>query len=306
MGIGIILSDLFFPFFEYIAPSVPGEIFPWFFNGKSPSLQRALLASLIVTAIAGFLGTFLLVRNLAMIGDGLAHVSFGGIVVGIVLGASSPLWYALLASIIASISIYELQSRQILTGDASIAIFMTGMLALGLVILKVSGRALTSDIHSYLFGSQLLIDSENLDMIASISIVSFVSLFFIRYGLLAITIDPLSARIQGLPVRGIGLMFSVITAIVVVSMVKVVGALLVTALLVTPAATSQLIGRSFRSCLIWTQLFGFLSVIIGLYISAEFGAGTGSSIALVAATIFFTVAISNEIIKNLKSENNTN
>jgi zinc transport system permease protein len=239
-----------------------------------------------------------------MIGDGLSHVSFGGIVIGIVLGASSPLWYALMASIIASASIYELQSREILTGDAAIAIFMTGMLALGLVILKVSGRAMTTEIESYLFGSQLLIDPASLDLITYISLISLVSLFFIRYGLLAITIDPLSAKVQGLPVKGIGLMFSIITASVVVSMVKIVGALLVTALLVTPAATAQLIGRSFKSCLIWSQIFGFLSVIIGLYISAEYGAGAGSSIALVAATIFVMIAITTEILNNFSTIDN--
>jgi zinc transport system permease protein len=114
----------------------------------------------------------------------------------------------------------------------------------------------------------------------------------IRTTLLACTIDPMAARIQGLPVRGIGLLFSIITAAVVVSMVQVVGTLLVTALLVTPAATAQLIGRSFRSCLIWTQVFGLSSVFIGLYFSSELNAGSGSMIALVSAIVFGIVAIS--------------
>ena len=304
--IGIILADLFFPILEYLAPHVPGEYFPNFFNGETQALQRSLLGSLMVTVIAGFLGSFLLVRNLAMIGDGLAHVAFGGVIIGIILGASSPLWYAMLFSVIASISIYELQSREILTGDASIAIFMTGMLALGLVILKLSGRAITTEIHGYLFGSQLLIDWESLNLISYITIISLGALFFLRHGLLAITVDPLSARVQGLPVRGIGLMFSIIIAIVVVSMVKVVGALLVTALLVTPAATAQLIGRSFKSCIFWTQIFGFLSVMTGIYLSAEHGTGTGSSISLVAATMFLIIGLINSIIKNLNPGNNKN
>ena len=304
--ISIILADFFFPIFEYLGPYVPGEFFPNFFNGETQALQRSLLGSLMVTIMAGFLGSFLLVRNLAMIGDGLAHVAFGGVIVGIILGATSPLWYAMFFSVIASISIYELQSREILTGDASIAIFMTGMLALGLVILKLSGRAITTEIHSYLFGSQLLIDWESLSFISYITIVSIVMLFFLRHGLLAITIDPLSARVQGLPVRGIGLMFSMIIAIVVVSMVKIVGALLVTALLVTPAATAQLIGRSFKSCVFWTQIFGFLSVMIGIYLSAEHGTGTGSSISLVAATMFIIIGLLNGIIKKLNSGNNIN
>ena len=284
------------PYLELIGPMMPGEVFPYFFTMEM--FQRALLSAMMVTIVAGFLGSFLLIRNLALIGDGLAHVSFGGVAVGIVLGASSPLWYALFFSVISSILIYEMQSREILTGDASIAIFLTGMLAFGLVILRHSGGGITLDIEGYLFGNLLLIDSADLDLITIISIMSLLTLMVIYSALLAITIDPLAAKIQGLPVRGIGLIFSVITAMVVVSMVQVVGTLLVTALLVTPAATAQLIGRSFRSCILLTQIFGFSSVILGLYFSAEMDTGTGSMIALVSAVIFAVVATSKLILSN--------
>lgn len=296
MGLGGVLMDIFSPLMEFIAPVMPGEVFPFFFTMEL--FQRALLAAIMVTIVAGFLGTFLLIRNLALIGDGLAHVSFGGVAVGIVLGATSPLWYALIFSISAAILIHEMQSREILTGDASIAIFLTGMLALGLVTLRIWGGGITSDIHGYLFGNLLLIDESDLDMISFICVVSLILLTLIRSGLLATTVDPLSARVQGLPVRGIGLLFSVITAAVVVSMVQVVGTLLVTALLVTPAATAQLVGRSFRSCLLWTQVFGLSSVLLGLYFSAEYSSGSGSMIALIAAIIFASVAIIQIIIRN--------
>ncbi len=284
------------PYLELIGPMMPGEVFPYFFTMEM--FQRALLSAMMVTIVAGFLGSFLLIRNLALIGDGLAHVSFGGVAVGIVLGASSPLWYALFFSVISSILIYEMQSREILTGYASIAIFLTGMLAFGLVLLRHSGGGITLDIEGYLFGNLLLIDSADLDLITTISIISLLTLMVIHSALLAITIDPLAAKIQGLPVRGIGLIFSIITAMVVVSMVQVVGTLLVTALLVTPAATAQLIGRSFRSCILLTQIFGFSSVILGLYLSAEMDTGTGSMIALVSAVIFAVVATSKLILSN--------
>jgi len=295
MGLGTTILEITAPLLEIISPLMPGEIFPYFFTMEM--FQRALLAAILVTIVAGFLGSFLLIRNLALIGDGLAHVSFGGVAVGIVLGSTSPLWYALVFSVTASIMIHELQSREILTGDASIAIFLTGMLALGLVILRIQGGGITTDIEGYLFGNLLLIDENDLDMIASICLASIVLLGLIHSSLLASTVDPLSARVQGLPVRGIGLMFSIITAAVVVSMVQVVGTLLVTALLVTPAATAQLIGRSFRSCLILTQIFGLSAVFLGLYFSAELDTGSGSMIALVAATIFSIVAISQLIVK---------
>ena len=297
MGIGTIILEITAPVLESIAPLIPGEVFPYFFTMEL--FQRALVASTIVTVVAGFLGSFLLIRNLALIGDGLAHVSFGGVAIGIVLGAAAPLWYALFFSVISAVLIHEMQTRELLTGDASIAIFLTGMLGLGLVVLRIWGGGVTTDIEGYLFGSLLLIDKESLDLIATISIISIICLVMMYSGLLATSIDPLAARIQGLPVRGIGLCFSIITAAVVVSMVQIVGTLLVTALLVTPAATAQLVGRSFRSCVIWTQIFGFTSVILGLYYSAELKTGSGSMIALVAAIIFGSVAILQTIVKVL-------
>jgi zinc transport system permease protein len=295
LGIGVAILDMMSPYLEYIGPIMPGEVFPYFFTMEM--FQRALLSAIMVTIVSGFLGAFLLIRNLALIGDGLAHVSFGGVAVGIVLGAASPLYYALLFSVISSIIIYELQSREILTGDASIAIFLTGMLAFGLVVLRISGGGITVDIEGYLFGNLLLIDSQDLDLIVAISIFSLLTLMAIHPVLLATTIDPLAAQIQGVPVRVIGLIFSVITAMVVVSMVQVVGTLLVTALLVTPAATGQLIGRSFRSCLFLTQLFGLSSVMLGIYLSSEMDTGTGSMIALVSAVIFLVVAVGKMIMQ---------
>ena len=305
MGIGMIIFEIVAPMLEFISPMIPGEFFPYFFNGKLEMLQRALIATIMVTIVAGVLGVFLLIQNLALIGDGLAHVSFGGVAVGIVLGATSPLDYALVFSVIAAIIIHELQSREILTGDASIAIFLTGMLALGLVILRVSGGGITSNIHSYLFGNLLLVDEASLDRITFFCLVSFGVLIVIFRPLLACTVDPLAARVQGLPVKKLGLLFSIITAMMVVSMVKLVGALLVTALLVTPAATAQLIGRSFRSCLILTQIFGLTAVFGGLYLSAELDSGGGSMIALFAAIIFAIVAIAQQIINfTIKSKDN--
>ena len=290
MIIGSIIMKLFAPFLEFIAPLVPGEIFPYFFTMEM--FQRSLIAALLVTIVAGFLGLFLLMRNLALIGDGLAHVSFGGVAIAIVFGSTNaPLLYALALSIISAILIYELQAREILSGDASIGIFLTGMLALGLVVLRIWGGGIQSDIEGYLFGNLLLVDEQSFELICVISIISLIFLTVTQKILLVTSIDPLAAQVQGIPVRATGLVFSIITASIVVSMVQVMGALLVTALLVTPSATAQLVGNSFRSCFIWAQVFGLTSVILGLYFSAELETGSGSMIALVAAIIFGCVAI---------------
>ena len=293
--VGEILLQFTSPILEFIAPIVPGNTFPSYFEIEL--FQRALISAILVTIIAGLMGSFLLIRNLSLIGDGLAHVSFGGVAFALVIGSANELYWALLFSAIASILIYELQSRELLTGDASIAIFLTGMLALGLVMLRIWGGGITSDVEGYLWGSLNLITPDSLSLITIVSIVVIFCLFFIHPILLAATIDPLAARVQGLPVRDVGLLFSVLTAAVVVSMVQIVGALLVTALLVTPAATAQFVGKSFRSCLIWTQIFGLSSTIIGIYLAAETESGSGAMIALTAATIFAIVATFQIVIK---------
>ena len=144
-------------------------------------------------------------------------------------------------------------------------------------------------------------------MTAFLCIVCLITLILIHPGLLATTVDPLAAQIQGIPVRAIGLLFSVVTAAIVVTMVQVVGTLLVTALLVTPAATAQLVARSFRSCLALTQFFGLTSVILGLYFSAELDTGSGSMIALVSAVLFAVVAsfkVFEGLITPLRQEGN--
>lgn len=294
MKIGSVIMSEISPIMERIAPYVPGEIFPSFFT--VPLFQNAFVAALLVTVVAAYLGSFLLIRNLALIGDGLAHVTFGGVAVGLVLGSVSPLWYALLFSVISSLLINELQTREILTGDASIAIFLTGVLALGLVVLDYWGGGITHTVEGYLFGNILLVYGDSFELIVVMSIISLTFLGVFHHVLLATAIDPISVQIQGIPVREIGRLFSVITAVVVVSMVQFVGTLLVTALLVTPAATSQIVSRSFRSCVIWAQVFGLSSTIIGIYVSAEMRTGTGSTIALTSASIFLVVALAKTVI----------
>jgi len=294
---GGLLLDFLGPILEFLAPMIPGEIFPYFFT--MTVFQRALIASIIVSIVGGFLGTFLLVRNLSLLGDGLAHVSFGGVAVGLILGGISPLWYALIFSILASIMIDQMQSRKLLTGDASIAIFLTGTLGLGLVSLRIWGGGITADVEGYLFGSLLLIDEQSLDLILTISLICLFSIIILYNSLLAISVDSIAAKIQGIPVRFIGLYFSIITAAAVVSMVQIVGVLLVTAILVTPSATAQLLAKSFRSCIAWAQFFGISGIIIGLYLSAELDTGSGSMIALVSAAIFFLVALTKTILKKI-------
>lgn len=305
MGLGVRFHEAVSPLMERVAPYMPGETFPFFFTVEM--FQRALLAAFIITLVAGVLGSFLLIRNMALIGDGIAHVSFGGVAVALVIGTAFTLEVAAVFAVVSALIIFELQDRGILNGDTAIAIIMTGTLALGLVLLRLYGGGITPVVEGFLYGNLLFIDDKSLDFIFTIGLLALFSLLLMYKGLLATAVDPVGARVQGIPVKGIGLAFSVLTALVVVSMVKILGALLVTALLVSPAATGQQVGKSFRSCVLWSLLFGLLSVSVGIYLSAELGTGSGAMIALIAATIFAAVTLNKLFVNGVvRSDENLN
>ena len=305
MGLGVRFHEAVSPLMEAVAPYMPGETFPFFFTVEM--FQRALLAAFIITLVAGVLGSFLLIRNMALIGDGIAHVSFGGVAVALVIGTAFTLEVAAFFAVVSAIIIFELQDRGILNGDTAIAIIMTGTLALGLVLLRLYGGGITPVVEGFLYGNLLFIDDKSLDFIFTIGLLALFSLLVMYKGLLATAVDPVGARVQGIPVKVIGLAFSVLTALVVVSMVKILGALLVTALLVSPAATGQQVGKSFRSCVLWSLLFGLLSVSVGIYLSAELGTGSGAMIALIAAAIFAAVTLNKLFVNGfVRSDENLN
>ena len=258
MGLGVWLHELVSPAMEAIAPYLPGDVFPFFFT--LDMFQRVLVASFVITVIAGVLGSFLLIRNMALIGDGIAHVTFGGVAVSMVLAGVPTLPMATFFAVVAAVLIFELQDRGLLEGDTAIAIMMTGALAFGLVALRIWGEGITANVERFLYGNVLFVDDASLDWICTVGLVALLLLGAMYKGLLAAAVDPVAARVQGIPVRAIGLTFSIVTAVVVVLMVKIIGALLVTALLVSPAATAQQVGKSFRSCILWSQFFGLMSV----------------------------------------------
>jgi len=305
MVVGDFIIEVLGPVLESLEPIVPGEWFPLYFI--RPYLQRPLIAAVFVAMVAGFLGSFLLIRNLALIGDGLAHVSFGAIAIGLIVGIVDPLIWAFVLCVISAILIDFLQVKRWLTGDTAIAIFLTGMLGLGVVVTRLYGGGSLISVEGYLWGNLNLIDADSFEFIMIACIISYLSLAIFYHSLLLISIDPIAARIQGLPVRFIGLYWSILTAAVVVSMVQFVGVLLVTALIVTPAAIAQLLSRSFFMCVVLSQVLGVVTVLLGLYYSAELSTDSGAMIALVSAIIFVIVAVSKGLIKQFTAaDNNSN
>ena len=289
MGAGTMLVDILHPVFELMAPWMPGEVFPFLFTLSYG--WRVLTAGVFIALVAAWIGNFLIVRNFSLLGEGLAHVSFAAVAAGIALGMTTPLWLALILSVVAAIGIRLIEERGWLSGDAAIAVLLCSTLAIGLLILQLNDEVISSDVEGYLFGSVLLISDASLDLIVMNSTIAMVSLAILHRPLLAITVDPVTARVQGIPVRWIGTWFSIIIAAVVVSLVQVTGALLISALLVTPAATGQMTARSFRGSIIASQAWGMSAIYVGLFVSAEFDTGSGAAIAIIALIQFIAVGI---------------
>lgn len=224
--------------------------------------QRALLAGLFVAVACAILGLFLLLRKDAMIGHGLAHVTFGGVALGLFLNIL-PLAAALAVAILASWAIVKLKEKAGLHGDTAIGIFSSVGMALGIALATIAGR-FNADLMSYLFGDILAIDRLEVGLSTALAALVIIIILANYQRLMYVTFDTESARASGVKTARLDLILTVLTSVTVVLGMKIVGILLVTALLVIPAAAALLIARSFRQALLLSALAASLSVIIGL------------------------------------------
>jgi len=259
-------------------------------------VERAIIAGLFLGIVCAVMGVFLVLRKMSLIGDGLAHISFGAIAIGIVFGFY-PLVTAIPLVIIASLIIYALTRKHIIEGDAIIGILASLGLAIGVILSSIS-TGFNVDIFSYLFGNILSITQPDLlfVIIGSIIILSIIILFYQEF--MAISFNPEHAQISGIPVTILDILFSIITALTVLMSIKLAGALLVSALIILPASSSLQIAKSFQNTVLLAIVFALVSILIGIIISFVFNIPTGATIVTVNAIIFFAILI----IKLLKAK----
>lgn len=259
-------------------------------------VERAIIAGLFLGIVCAVMGVFLVLRKMSLIGDGLAHISFGAIAIGIVFGFY-PLVTAIPLVILASLIIYALTRNHIIEGDAIIGILASLGLAVGVILSSIS-TGFNIDIFSYLFGNILSITQQELLFIilGSIAILSVIILCYQEF--MAISFNPEQAKISGIPVTILDILFSIITALTVLMSIKLAGALLVSALIILPASSSLQIAKSFQNTIILSIIFALISILIGIIISFIFNIPTGATIVTVNAIIFFTILI----IKLLKTK----
>jgi zinc transport system permease protein len=253
-----------------------------------PFALRALAASVAVGVAAPVIGSFLVQRRLALIGDAMGHLAFAGVGVGVLVGVS-PLWGALAVAVLGGVALERLRMRGQLGGDLTLALVFYAGIAGGVVILSASGR-FDASVIGVLFGSILTTSWGDVALIAGlcVAVVLVTSVFY--QPLLAVALDEDTARAAGLPVDGLNLLLVSLTAVLVTAGMRAVGLLLVAALLVVPVASGARLAHSFLGSVRWAVLIGVLSAVGGLVVALLEGSLAPGGTIVLASLVAFGVA----------------
>jgi zinc transport system permease protein len=264
-----------------------GVVLPWPFDRSY--LQLALVAGVVVGAVAPLVGGFLVQRRMSLLGDGIGHVAFAGVAAGLLTG-TWPVWTALVAAVLAALGIEWLRARGGTSGDLALAVFFYGGIAAGAVLAsRAAAVGRPANVLPYLFGSILTVTVGDVVTVLVMGALTVAVILLIGRALLAIAVDEETARVAGLPVDALNALLAVLTAVTVVAAMRVVGLLLVAAMLVLPIATARPLVRSFRATLALAAAVGVASVVLGLAAARVWGLAPGGAIVLVAVAAFAIV-----------------
>lgn len=254
-----------------------------------PFMQRALAAGILLSALSGYYGVFLVQRKLSFLGAGLGHAAFGGIALGLLMGIQ-PLWIALPFTVLVAAGISWVKSHTRLSGDTAIGIFFSVSVALGIVFLSLkSGQQV--DAFSYLFGSILSVGNVDVWTSMCLALVGILTLKTHWAAWAYASFDEEAARIEGLSVKTHDTLLTVLIAITIVLSVKIVGILLVAAWMVIPAAAGRLVAPTFKAMTLYAVGFSAFSALAGLYLSYRLDMPSGAVIVLVQSVLFMITLI---------------
>lgn len=250
-------------------------------------LLYALLCGLGVAAVCGPLGAFVVWRRMAYFGDTLAHGALLGAALGVLLQIQ-PFWAVLASSVVLALVLSGMQTRSVLANDTLLGILSHAALALGLVCAGLITHT-RIDLWAILFGDLLTSDGRDAAIIFGITAVTLVLLKIFWSQLILATLDEQLAKVEGVATERLSVLLMCIIAVVVAMAMKVVGVLLITALLIIPAATSRHLSRSPEAMALFASLIGMASVVLGLAASYFFDSPAGPSVVLSASMIFMLV-----------------
>ena len=246
-------------------------------------MQKALIAGIAVGLICSFMGTFLVLRRYSLFGDGIAHVAFGGISVGLFLGVF-PLWTAFIVSIFGGLGLQKLRQSTKISGDSAVAVVLVSGLAVGVILVSSSG-GFSVDLFSFLFGSILLISQEDTIMILALSAGIIATLTIMQKQFLHLTFNEEQAKLSGMRTTLLNYAFVVLASITVVTSMRLVGILLISALIVIPNITAMMFGKGFKKTVLISMSISVISVVSGILVSYVLNVAPSGTIVVIAVGI---------------------
>ena len=247
-------------------------------------MQRALIAALLTGLAAPAIGTYLVQRRQALMGDGIGHVAVTGVAIGLFM-RTSPVLTAVVVAVLGALLMEFVRQRGTTSGDVALAMLFYGGIAGGVVITGLAGQS-AATLNRFLFGSITTVDTADLWTTSALAAVVVVVAVGLAPRLFAVTQDPEFARVAGLRVRDYNLLVSVLAAVTVTVAMRTVGLLLVSALMVVPVATAQQLTRTFRATLLASMGLGAVAAVGGLLVSASVEVAPGATIVLLALAGF--------------------
>lgn len=244
-----------------------------------PFMIRALIVGVLISLTAALIGVSLVLRRNSMIGDGLSHAAFGAFAVAVVLGFS-PMWFALPVTMLASFIVLRLNKSRRINGDTAIALLSASSLAIGVMAISIS-KGVNIDLNSYLFGSILSVGWS--DVWLSIGLCVFVSGLYILsfHRIFAITFDEEFAEAIGVKTKFYDGIFAGVCSVIVVLGMRLLGALLISSLIIFPALIVMKFVKSFKLVVIWSAISAVLMFVIGLILSYLLATPTGATVVIV-------------------------
>ncbi len=257
-------------------------------------MRRALLAALLIGAVAPAFGVFLVLRRLSLIADSLSHVALAGVAIGLLTNIFPP-YIALAATGTAAVSIEELRARRMLPGDAALAVFLYGSLAIAVVIISIAG-GFNSSLFGFLFGSILTVGTSDLWLIAGLSVVVIIFVGGFMSELAQSSFDPDLARINGVRVHALNIGLAVITGATITLAMRVVGVLLIGALIVVPVLIALRVSKGLTRTVLVASTTGMMVAVSGIVISFYTDVSPGGAVVLTGIGLLLVVEITNFLI----------
>ncbi len=250
---------------------------------------RAAIAGITIALIAPLIGSFLVVRRLSLIADSLSHVALTGVALGLLMGVN-PLVTTILTTICIALLIEQLRRRSYVSAESILAMILPGGLAMALILISV-GNGLNANIFTYLFGSITTVTENDILIILALGAVIGV-LFMSNYrSFMYTSFDEESARTSGIPVQRVNMLFMILVALTISLSMKIVGALLIGALMVIPVVTAMTVVKGFKNSILLAIGFALISVLVGLITSYYANVPAGAAIVVISLLLYLAASL---------------